>query len=94
MANETSTSTSTGVASMPTSVYDASFASMGRPWDEAIEPSTQGDALAHRQKTTLAVDNSLPCDAAAQSSLDRKQHREVRHQTVGGTAFQPAARDG
>ena len=41
-------------------VYDESFASMCRPWVEAIEPSTQGDALAHRQKTTLAVDKSLP----------------------------------
>jgi hypothetical protein len=29
--NETSTSTSTGVASMPMSVYEASFASMERP---------------------------------------------------------------
>jgi hypothetical protein len=46
-------------------VYDASFASMCRPCVEAIELSTQGDALAHHEETTLAVDKSLPCDVRA-----------------------------
>ena len=58
--NDTSTSTSTGVASIPTRVYDASFASMVRPWDAAIGCGTLSNALTHRQKTPLAVDNSLP----------------------------------
>jgi hypothetical protein len=35
---------------------------MASPSTEAIGSLTQGNALAHRQKTLRAVDNSLPCD--------------------------------
>ena len=92
MTKETSTSTSTGVASMPTKVYDASFASMSRPWVEAIEPSTQGDALAHHQKTALAVDKSLPCRRAPNHpSIENSIGKFVTRRSVEQPSSRPLA---
>ena len=65
---ETSTSTSTGVASMPTRVYDASFDSMGGP-----KYGTQGRSDRRGKLEDLAtsaqVDMSLPSIVRAMLSL-------------------------
>ena len=47
---ETSTSTSTGVASMPTSVYDASFESIREPYPAGVQNRSGGDAPSCRQQ--------------------------------------------
>jgi hypothetical protein len=58
---ETSTSTSTGVASMPTSVYEASLASTERPSAPGKGNETElADAPSRRPRNAVAVDNSLP----------------------------------
>ncbi len=64
--NETSTSTSTGIASMPTNVYDASFASMAYPSrsmsTESLRPIRRA-APPRCRVLRLRVKSSLPWPA-------------------------------
>ena len=61
--NDTSTSTSTGVASIPTRVYDASFESIGKNVRGKSAIARDGRTPPCRQSTRLTVDMSLPCDS-------------------------------